>query len=243
MNEREPKQFNPVLGRINTQLLEARKKGLDQRLLQNQQVGGVALPDVLQDNPEILDMYEYESDLTDTEEWGVLLPEEAEIQNMYANDILSPDIELKLGHRAKGDAAMLACLLHHEAETEEDREPAANAAYRGIVFAHMLRDEVYDDGETVPLDEYWKMVSGQTPEFVARQIVQDALSYQTSNAEVQSLLECYRPELTRFQGFEEMVDIGACLTLRQADINAAANEAMPEHKKQISNLHDTDASD
>ena len=146
-------------------------------------------------------------------------------------ELLNPGIELSLD-KHKGDAEMLSYILHEETKPGV----ATRSAYRGIVFAHMVLEELQHENTVTTLDEYWETSIGLTHGFIEERIYTDASSYIYDNQEINDMLAFFMQDLVTEHGYEHMVEIGAAMILRQAEIDSAINELVPTFKNQLNEL-------
>jgi hypothetical protein len=131
---------------------------------------------------------------------------------------------------ALGDAACIGRIL---ARRLNDHFPPVQAAYRGIIFAHMVLDAVHHTPNEVSLRNYWQCCIGMSHPGVKKKINLDTQAYYYRQDNVADLVETFVPELEQGNGFEHFTRVGAALTFMQSEIDAAADELGFAFSRQI----------
>jgi hypothetical protein len=114
-----------------------------------------------------------------------------------------------------------------------DHFPPVQAAYRGIIFAHMVLDAVHRTPNEVSLWNYWQCCYGMTYPGVEKKINLDTQAYYYRHDNVADLVDTFVPELERGSGFEHFTRVGAALTFMQSEIDAATDELGFQFSRQI----------
>lgn len=162
--------------------------------------------------------------------WGAIIKIFDDSLDEGNTDILDLDMEQRLLlEKEKGDAEILAYIIHDE----EHGGQAAQAAYRGIAFAQMVLCELRPDIALATLDEFWGSSLWQEQSSIKERLMADTKDYLDEHNEVNNMLMFYMIELSEEDEYDHMVEIGAVMTFRQAEIDAAIDEQVLAYQAEI----------